>query len=628
MRHSQLLALVTSVCSIVGCAPDARHGNSPASKTDATQSATVTASGIETAPGLADRELIGPLRDAFDRIDPAADGWQSEALSDAATSQLALLSQALEAAERRNAKVLSEFVAADFSAPPLRPSSLEREFQADGFTVLRSVPNQQVGADKSFAGPAGLGEAIDRWLAGIENAGAHPHVKLKLYRVEPRRGGLTSHVLCTLSCESGDTRTQINTTWVCDWTIASAEPLQLKLKSIGIEAYEEVVAANGAARFEDSTESILGRNACWQDQFQRGTDYWRARLPRDMGLDVAANHGLAVGDVNGDELDDLYICQQGGLPNRLFLQNADGTLRDASEESGTGWLDYCAAALFVDFDNDGDRDLAVSQDFRILRDVERRHRQVRHWRSDRARRPSRSRWRRPTTTTTGTRRFLHLRLQPVGGGNAQRSDGRTACPSTTPTTAAGTSSGATTATAISPMSPRATGLEQNNTRYSFAPRWEDYDNDGDHDLYVANDYGSNNLYRNDGGSFNDVAADLGVEDQSAGMSVSWADCQSRRLHGSLRQQHVLERRQPHHLPAAVQGRGPRRSAPQFQQIARGNRSFQAIRARRFQRRQRSRPASPSAAGPGARNSWTVNNDGLDDILVTNGFITTADSDDL
>ena len=531
---------------------------SPASKPDATQSATVTVSGIETAPGLVERELIGPLRDAFDRIDPAADGWQSEALSDAATSQLALLSQALEASERRDARVLSEFVAADFSAPSLRPASLEREFQADGFTVLRSVPNQQVGADKSFAGPAGLGEAIDRWLAGIENAGSHPHVKLKLYRVEPRRGGLTSHVLCTLSCESGDERTQINATWVCDWTIASAEPLQLKLKSIGVEAYEEVVAASGAARFEDSTESILGNNACWQDQFQRGTDYWRARLPRDFGLDVAANHGLAVGDVNGDQLDDLYICQQGGLPNRLFLQNADGTLRDVSEESGTAWLDYCASALLIDLDNDGDRDLAVSQDFRILL----------------MENDGTGKFELAFGTSTQAQSFsmaaadydvdgdLDLYVcgynpsvagmrsgamgEPLpfhdannGGRNTLwRNDGNWRFSDVT----------------------AATGLDQNNTRFSFAACWEDFDNDGDLDLYVANDYGRNNLYRNDGGRFNDVAADLGVEDQSAGMSCHLGRLQSGRMDGSLRQQHVLGRRQPHHLPAAVQGGVRRRYA--------------------------------------------------------------------
>ena len=67
------------------------------------------------------------------------------------------------------------------------------------------------------------------------------------------------------------------------------------------------------------------------------------------------------------------------------------------------------------------------------------------------------------------------------------------------------------------------GLDQNNRRYSFAAAWEDYDNDGDLDIYVANDFGRNNLYRNDGGRFKDVAVETGVEDVGAGMSVSWGD---------------------------------------------------------------------------------------------------------
>ena len=52
-------------------------------------------------------------------------------------------------------------------------------------------------------------------------------------------------------------------------------------------------------------------------------------------------------------------------------------------------------------------------------------------------------------------------------------------------------------------------MGENNTRFSFAAAWEDYDNDGDFDLYVANDYGRNNLYRNDGGQFHDVAVASG-----------------------------------------------------------------------------------------------------------------------
>ena len=67
------------------------------------------------------------------------------------------------------------------------------------------------------------------------------------------------------------------------------------------------------------------------------------------------------------------------------------------------------------------------------------------------------------------------------------------------------------------------GLDQNNERFSLACAWEDYDDDGDPDLYVANDFGRNNLYRNDGGKFTDVAPAAGVESLAAGRSVSWAD---------------------------------------------------------------------------------------------------------
>ncbi|MEC9042786.1 MAG: VCBS repeat-containing protein, partial [Verrucomicrobiota bacterium] len=67
------------------------------------------------------------------------------------------------------------------------------------------------------------------------------------------------------------------------------------------------------------------------------------------------------------------------------------------------------------------------------------------------------------------------------------------------------------------------GLNVNNSRWSFAASWEDYDNDGDQDLYVANDYGRNNLYNNDKGKFTDLASKTDSEDSASGMSVSWAD---------------------------------------------------------------------------------------------------------
>src|SRR4029077_10273919 len=68
------------------------------------------------------------------------------------------------------------------------------------------------------------------------------------------------------------------------------------------------------------------------------------------------------------------------------------------------------------------------------------------------------------------------------------------------------------------------GLNQNNTRYSFCCGWGDYNHDGWPDLYVVNDFGRKNLYRNNGdGTFTDVAAQAAAEDVGAGMSVSWLD---------------------------------------------------------------------------------------------------------
>ncbi len=69
----------------------------------------------------------------------------------------------------------------------------------------------------------------------------------------------------------------------------------------------------------------------------------------------------------------------------------------------------------------------------------------------------------------------------------------------------------------------AVGLNQNNSRFSFAASWCDFDGNGWPDLYVANDFGRNNLYRNIDGRFSDIAADAGVEDIGAGMSACWSD---------------------------------------------------------------------------------------------------------
>ncbi len=210
------------------------------------------------------------------------------------------------------------------------------------------------------------------------------------------------------------------------------------------------------------------------------------RLPEDMGS------GLAWGDCDDDGLPDLYLVNFAGplgttpeeaaaLPgNALYRNRGDGTFADITAESGAGLHHFGMGATWADYDDDGDLDLYV--------------------------------------TAYGPNVLL-------------RNDG--ACRFTDVTAAAGVA-GAT-------------------DEFSAGAAWGDYDGDGDLDLYVTNyvrfdeslsgttslQFGEavpftlnpasyepalNRLYRNDGGRFVDVAAELGVTDPTGrSLSASWCD---------------------------------------------------------------------------------------------------------
>ena len=69
--------------------------------------------------------------------------------------------------------------------------------------------------------------------------------------------------------------------------------------------------------------------------------------------------GVAVFDANGDGWLDLFFCD-GKAPCRLFLNRADGTFADASEGSGAPGPASPMGAAVGDVDGDGREDLFVS----------------------------------------------------------------------------------------------------------------------------------------------------------------------------------------------------------------------------------------------------------------------------
>ncbi|HEX4934376.1 MAG TPA: FG-GAP-like repeat-containing protein, partial [Gemmatimonadaceae bacterium] len=70
--------------------------------------------------------------------------------------------------------------------------------------------------------------------------------------------------------------------------------------------------------------------------------------------------GVAVGDVNGDSLPDLYFSSN-LEPNRLYLNKGNFTFEDVTERAGVGGPPgWKTGVTMADVDGDGDLDLYVS----------------------------------------------------------------------------------------------------------------------------------------------------------------------------------------------------------------------------------------------------------------------------
>jgi len=130
---------------------------------------------------------------------------------------------------------------------------------------------------------------------------------------------------------------------------AEAEPINNQninreiISSIPTRALFKESSASYGVHFEHQEEDMIDFN-------------WQRTLPHKL---TQNGPGIAVGDVNGDGLDDFYVAGSAGKEGSLFLQTAEGVFNQstpkvdsASEELGV---------LLFDADNDGDLDLyAVS----------------------------------------------------------------------------------------------------------------------------------------------------------------------------------------------------------------------------------------------------------------------------
>jgi Tfp pilus assembly protein PilF/peroxiredoxin len=289
-------------------------------------------------------------------------------------------------------------------------------------------------------------------------------------------------------------------------------------------ATAETVSRAAGPIFVDITSQVLGQTDSYKKQLAQGADYWRTVIDGAVGLDVYGNNGLAVGDFDNDGFDDLYICQPAGLPNRLYRNRGGGTLEDVTEEAGVGVLDFTACALFADFDNRGLQDLLVvcstgpllfrndgHAKFSLQRDAF-------HF----ARPPQGAFTHAAAADYDRDGRLdIYFCLYSYYQGLDQYRypvpyfDARNGPPNYL---------FHNQGNGVFEDRTSASGLNIDNDRYSFACSWGDSNGNGLPDLYVVNDFGRNNLYRNHGdGTFATVSSEAQVDEAGAGMSACWLD---------------------------------------------------------------------------------------------------------
>jgi len=534
------------------------------------------------------------VHDIVVREDPEVDGWESEVFSETAMKQLKKLGSALRAGQFPG-DIFSESREETWKYKDKE----ERVHRMKGSVVTRG------------------GHVVEEHLMHFSKAGEDARFKFKISDVNMAKDGAETLVLVQYVYGlDSKARTQVNATWRCYWT----KEERARIRRIEVLA-DEVVESD--SRFTDCTAEALSDQKLIDEQFRHGRNHWYRKLEGALGIEGRGN-GIAIGDVNNDGLEDLYLCQSAALPNRLLLRQTDGSLQDVSARAGVDWLDSTRAALFVDLDNDGDQDLVISQTTRVIV----------HENAGNGKFPVRA--------TLASKSLLFslnavdydndgdLDLFVCGYSGAQQINPQDVFASPMPYHDA--NNGAPSALLANEGEWQfrdvtdETGLGRNNLRFSLASVWEDYDNDGDQDLYVANDFGRNNLFRNDGGKFVEVSAEAGVEDIGPGMSAAWGDVNNDGLMDlyvsnmfSSAGSRITRQSQFNKGMSAQDLQG-------FQRHARGNSLYINQGDGTFSDEAES---SATVMGRWAWGSLFVdfNNDGWKDLYVTNGFVTADQQED-
>ncbi len=559
---------------------------------------------------------------------PFEDGWDTEAFAKLADKQIKSFSKLLEKESSLTTASLSPLITKDFFCDALLPNDQQEVFSGEALTVNRGRTDTD---SQLFRGAQGFLDATKE-LVNVFQPAQITRSKFKIFRVDKVENSeyFDTKLYVALIGHNAKEMVEQNATWSIRW-LAGEKKSPPRIQSIRVDDFE-IVRTKGShgALFAECTPAVLSDNECYEPQILRGFNHWLQTSQRRRHLFRLGTPGIAVSDVDGDGREDLYLCQEVGLPNRLFLHQEDNRLVDVSKEWGVDWLHDARCPLLFDWDNDGDQDLAVSvlggvmlaendgnQKFKLL-DVlatsdDTQSMAAADYDQDGDidlyvcvyRRDGKISGEMTSLVPGAAENFVYHDANTGGPSALFRNDGNGKFTNVTDTV----------------------GMGDNNFRFSYGASWDDYDNDGDVDLYVANDFGRDNLYQNTDGKFKDIADEANIENSASGMAVisgdydndGWTDIFVSNMWSSAGNRVTTQDKFKADASAQIKNR--------LQRLARGNTLLKNTGDGHFEHK------SADANVEVGRWAWgcqflDLNNDSWDDLMVANGFITTDDSGDL